>query len=120
MLKKILLSLFALFLIVAVSIFRPVPIVRESKAIVVNGYITDIYEGGTNDIVFKIKDDNRRFYINRGLESGLTIGKLKEQLIGNKVTFKYPKYWTPLDWNNQIRHISKLEYNTQVLFSELR
>ena len=44
---------------------------------------------------------------------------LENKLIGQVVTMKYPKYWTPLDWNNSIRHISKLEFRDKVLFNEL-
>jgi len=33
---------------------------------------------------------------------------------------KYPKYWTPLDWNDKIKHISKVEFNNEILFNELK
>ena len=62
----------------------------------------------------------RRFYINRGLENGLELNNLKEKLIGNSIVVKYPKYWTPLDWNDKIKHISKVEFNNEILFNELK
>lgn len=109
-----------LFLASAVLIFRPVPIVSESKAIVEKGIVTDIYGTKGNDIIFRLKDNPRRFYINRGLENGLELEHLKSRLTGHLITVKYPKYWTPLDWNNSIKHISKLEFNGETLFNELK
>ena len=111
-------SVIFLLFIAGILIFRPVPIISEDKAVVVEGVVSEIHERGVKDIVFKLKGDNTTYYINRGLEHGLTIEELKEKLIGNHVILKYPKYWTPLDWNNKIRHISKVEFNNDVLFNE--
>jgi hypothetical protein len=106
--------------IIGIAIFRPVPIVAESKAIVQTGVVDHIYEGGENDVVIRLQGHQRRYYINRGLENGLEIQNLRDRLIGNEVVIKYPKYWTPLDWNNTIRHMSKLEFEGEVLFNELK
>lgn len=118
---KIILIIFSLtILIIAVLIFRPVPIVSENKAISENGIVMEIYTNKGNDIVFILENTNRRFYINRGLENGLELNNLKQKLIGNPIIVKYPKYWTPLDWNNSVRHISKVEYKDEILFNELK
>lgn len=115
--KTILLSIGALFFL-GVLVLRPVPIVEEHEAITTSGIVEKIAEMGDQDIFFKLKNDHRRYYINRGLERGLELSELESSLIGNQVTLKYPKYWTPLDWNNNIRHISKLEKDNQVIFTE--
>ena len=116
--KIIFISVTFLLFIAGILIFRPVPIISEDKAVVVEGVVSEIHERGVKDIVFKLKGDNTAYYINRGLEHDLTIEGLKEKLVGNHVILKYPKYWTPLDWNNKIRHISKVEFNNDVLFNE--
>ncbi|OIQ30872.1 MAG: hypothetical protein BM564_01275 [Bacteroidetes bacterium MedPE-SWsnd-G2] len=110
----------AFLFVCALLIFRPVPIVSEHKAITENGIVTQIYSNQGNDIIFILKGNKTRFYINRGLEYGLELNDLKEKLIGKLVVVKYPKYWTPLDWNNSIRHLSKVEFNNEVLFNELK
>ena len=115
--KYFLIISFSIFLIIALLIFRPVPIVTENKAIAENGIVSEIYSNKGNDIIFVMKNKERRFYINRGLENGLELDDLKDKLIGNSVVVKYPKYLTPLDWNNSVRHISKVEFNGEVLFS---
>ena len=112
-------TLVSLFFIVAILIFRPVPIVTEDKAISITGIVSEIYSNKGNDIIFIVENTNQKFYINRGLENNLELEDLKNKLIGQAVTMKYPKYWTPLDWNNSIRHISKLEFRDKVLFNEL-
>lgn len=118
--KNFLIVISFIFLAIAILIFRPVPIVSENNAITEKGIVSEIYSNQGNDIIFLMENKQRRFYINRGLENGLELNSLKEKLIGNSIVVKYPKYWTPLDWNNKIRHISKVEFNNEVLFNELK
>ncbi|GAA0733082.1 hypothetical protein GCM10009430_46900 [Aquimarina litoralis] len=101
-------------------IIGPVPIVSEDEALIQKGIVSNVYEGGTKDIVFKLENNSDVFYINRGLERGLKISLLKKKLIGKEVIFKYPKHWTPLDWDNSSKHISKVETNSEVIFNELK
>jgi len=112
--------LFCTTLILAVLVLRPVPIVEEKDAIMVKGVVVGVYDGGVNDVFFRLSGDNVRYYINRGTELGLNIDSLKKKLIGNQVVLKFPDYWTPLDWNNKIRHLSKVEFDKEVIFNELR
>lgn len=118
--KIILISFSLIVVIIAVLIFRPVPIVSENKTISESGIVSEIYSNKGNDVIFVMENTDRRFYINRGLENGLELNNLKEKLIGNSIVVKYPKYWTPLDWNNSVRHISKVEFNNEIVFNELK
>ena len=118
--KSILLTLFFLFLIACILVFRPVPIVKEEKALVVSGVVEKIKLTEGNDFVFKLKGNPTRYYINRGIETGLNYDEFEQKVLGQYVVVKYPKYWTPLDWNNTVRHISKVELDSETLFSELR
>ncbi len=118
--KITLVSFILIVSIIAVLIFRPVPIVYESKAISEIGIVKEIYSNKGNDVIFVMLNTDRKFYINRGLENGLELNNLKEKLIGNSIVMKYPKYWTPLDWNNSIRHISKVEFKNEIIFNELK
>lgn len=118
--KITLVSFILIVSIIAVLIFRPVPIVSESKAISEIGIVKEIYTNKGNDVIFIMLNTERKFYINRGLEYGLELNNLKEKLIGNPIVMKYPKYWTPLDWNNSIRHLSKVEFKNEIIFNELK
>ena len=122
--KKVILGLAIVFgvafLILGILCLRPVPIVEEKDAITVEGVVVGVYETGANDVFFKLNEDDVRYYVNRGTELGLNVDNLREKLIGNQVVLKYPNYWTPLDWNNKIRHLSKIEFNNEIIFNELR
>jgi hypothetical protein len=114
--------LIGLTFIVAVGFFalRPVPICNENDCVSLRGEVADIYESGTRDISFKLKGLDKTFYINRGIENGLELEKLKSDLMHKEIEIKYPKYWTPLDPMNSVRHISKLEAGGQTIFTELK
>jgi len=118
--KTFIFGLGFLILVSGILVLRPVPIVDEDEAIVEQGIVASISEGGVKDVLIRLENNQRRYYINRGLENGLDLKQLREQLIGKSVTIKYPDYWTPLDWDNRIRHISKLEIENEVIFNELR
>jgi len=118
--KITLVSFSLIVLIIAVLIFRPAPIVTEKNTISESGIVKEIYANKGNDIIFILENVERRFYINKGLENGLELTDLKKRLIGNLIVVKYPKYWTPLDWNDKIKHISKVEFNHEILFNELK
>ncbi|NNE29337.1 MAG: hypothetical protein HKN16_06860 [Saprospiraceae bacterium] len=118
--NRILLGFGILLFIGALLVFRPVPIVKEEKALTKLGTVERIYEGGVKDVVFRLEGDPTRYYINRGLENDLNLETLRADLLGKNVTIKYPKYWTPLDPKNCIRHLSKLEFEGRVIFNELK
>lgn len=108
--KKILvLSPFVLILIGAVLVPSPVPIPKDAAYCVqLDAEVITIGEGGDQDIVFVLQGTSTILYINRCLESDLTLKQVSEQTMGKTDRFFYPKYWTPLDPNNRIRHVSKV------------
>jgi hypothetical protein len=48
-----------------------VPIPDEKDCLSLKGMVSEVYEGGVNDVVFKLQGLDKEFYINRGLERGL-------------------------------------------------
>lgn len=118
--KKVLVVFSVLFLILCVLVFRPVPIIYEDQALEVSGVVEKIKHTEGDDYVFKLKDNPTKYYINRGTEQGLNFDEFQSQILNQKIVVKYPEYWTPLDWNNSIRHISKVELNGKTLFNEFK
>lgn len=106
-----------LFITLCGLALRPVPVLPEEKLHIVEGFVEQISEGSSEDIVFKLHDSQNRYYINRGLEQGLDLADLRARLIGRKVTIKYPQYWSLMSGGST--HLSKLEHNGQTVFSEL-
>jgi hypothetical protein len=107
------------FLGVGILIFRPVPIPHEKDCLTVKAKVTEVFEAGFKDIVFKLQGLDKEFYINRGLEKGLDLQELRASLINKEIIILYPAYWTPLDPSNSIRHISKMEHDGKIVFTEI-
>lgn len=108
------------FILLCVLVLRPVNIPEnENELLVAKGEVMAITEGPGNDIVFKLRDDNRRFYINRGLEQGLSIQDLQAKLTGRNITLKYPKHWSLMDPSGTTKHLSMVKYSGGTVFSEL-
>ena len=118
--KKIFVAASILFIIAVFLVFRPVPIIYEEDALEVSGIVEKIKHTEGDDYVFKLKDNPTKYYINRGTEQGLDYKEFESQVLNQEIVVKYPEYWTPLDWNNSIRHISKVELKGETLFSEFR
>jgi hypothetical protein len=108
-----------LFIGLGVFFLRPVPIPDEKDCLSLKGTLIEVYEGEGMDIVFKLRGIDKVFYINRGRERGLDINKLKADLTNKEIVIKYPKYWTPLNPRNSVRHISKIECGGKTIFSDL-
>ncbi len=106
--KKTILFLTVFFFLLAFAVLRPVPIVSK------------IFEGGVKDVAFRLENNDRIYYINRGLEAGLELEDLRARIVGKEVVFKYPDYWTPLDWNGKTKHVSKVEVDGEIVFNELK
>ncbi|MBA4055022.1 MAG: hypothetical protein C0490_09945, partial [Marivirga sp.] len=95
--KIVIASVFFLLLVTLALIFRPVPNASPENTLKTYGTIEEVYEAGENGVVFKLKGDDRLYYIDQGLKNGLTLTTLQEELPGKPVEIYYVKYWTPID-----------------------
>lgn len=117
--KPLFLGMGFVFIILAAMTLKPVPMVSEKECLSQVGIVSEVFEGGTLDVVIRLKDNDERFYINRGLERGLDLVTIKSDLIGHEVTLKYPDHWTPLDPFNRTHHLSKVVLGDKVIFTEI-
>jgi len=78
------------------------------------GIVTNIFEGGEKDIVFKLSGDEHNYYINRGLETGLKINELMDQLIGREVLLVFPKR----SMGTGIKHLYHVQAGEREIYSE--
>jgi len=112
---------FFVILTLLVLVLRPVPTPKSIKDCeIVQGEVLLIGEAGDNDLMLKLKDSTQQFYINRGSDLGLDLEELQEKLQGKEVQIYFPKYWTPLDWNNHIRHLSEIWLGEELIYSEIQ
>jgi len=97
-----------LFLISTLTISNP----KSEECTVLEIMVNDIREGTSSDIVFK--DNGIDFYyINRGLERGLSVDSLRLLLLNKKVTLHLPKLWLGTS-----KHIAQLALGDDVIFTE--
>lgn len=108
--KRIVLVLILSLLPFGCIIQNPSPDGCEVKTITVER----IYEGGVKDVVFQ-EANGDFYYINRGLENGLDLASLEEEVLHKNVTLHLAKviYGTS-------NHIAQLAIGDQVIYTEFR
>ena len=72
----------------------------------------------SKDINLRIGDEGY-YYINRGLESGLSEASLKNKIMDKEITIHYADHWTPLDPKGIMRHVARLSFGEEVIYNEL-
>jgi len=109
-------SIFALLLAVLAIVFRPVPYPSAENTIKANGTIEEVSMAGSDDLIIKLKGDDRLYYIDEGLKHGRSLSSIQGELSGKAVEIYYVKYWTPLDPLSRLKHISKVDINQTTLY----
>ncbi|KAA1243193.1 hypothetical protein [Aquimarina sp. RZ0] len=112
--------LFIIFMWIAIQTFKPIRNVQPDEVIEITGIVTKIEEGAGFDIVISLKNDSHYYYINRGLQYGLSIKQLRNELLNKKVRLYPIKRWTIFTRDGIMGHISKLMIEDQVIFNELK
>lgn len=100
---------FALLLLNSCIINNPQP----EDCVVKEITVSEIIEGSSYDIkLYDGKSDY--YYINRGLENGLTMQQMNDQVLGKKVNLHVYKFW----FGVESEHVSQLSMGDQIIFSE--
>jgi len=110
-----------LFIIVVLAFLGAVfrPITSSTPTLGVRGEVARVVPlEDTGDIYFFLLNDEHKYYINRGLEQGLTAEQLRLQLLEEEVRIDYANHWTPLDPFGCYKHIVRVSLGEQVLFDE--
>lgn len=112
---KLLLKPSIIFVILLVSVVVIVNSTKFGELKQKKGKIISVSKGGVNDAVFKIDNDQRTFYINRGFEN--INEKTLMSLVCTNAVFYFHESWTPLDpFNQASKHIVRLENNQNIIF----
>lgn len=115
--KQIFLLLFSGFLLTTV-ILTVVPNTNHSAETLATttGTVEMIYETDHFDIIVKLKENDSRYLIKRGIEQGLSTAELTNKLLFRRVVIKYPQYWLPLQ-KNKPKELSTLIYQNEVIYT---
>jgi len=108
------------FIILIVLILRPITTLYIDDCIEATGTVNYIkaYDK-SKDIHIRIGDGGR-YYINRGLEKGLTEIDLISTIMDKEVTIHYANHWTPLDPKGIGRHVARVTYGEEILYDEIK
>ena len=111
--------LFVIFMWAMIQTFRPVRDVQPKDVLKISGIVTDVKEGPGFDIVITLEGDEHYYYINRGLQLGLTIEEIQQEILNRPVTLYPIKRWTIFTRDGNMGHISKLMINDRVIYNEI-
>jgi hypothetical protein len=104
-------SIFVLLIVVLALVFRPVPNASPDNTIKTNGTIEEVSMAGNDDLIIKLRGDDRLYFIEEGLKHGRSLSSIQGELSGKAVEIYYVRYWTPLDPLSRLKHISKVDIN---------
>ena len=107
------------FIILLGFTFRPIQNIEASQCAIAEGTVTAVFESGEKDIVFELGNRSGSFYVNRGMEKGLSLGALQDTLIGTPVKIWYVHNYSLLTLFSSTKHISRLDIAGQTAFNEL-
>lgn len=85
---------------------------KPSDCKIITSKIIELREGPTFDIGFT-DDQGERFYINRGIESGLNLDSLNAKVLNKTVTLHLP-----ILMFGPSRHIAQLSVEDQIIYTE--
>lgn len=86
---------------------------------VVEGQIQDIYVGGIHDVVIVLKHDSKCYFINRGIEKGLSIALLKDQLGSKNIQIcMKPEGFNLFNLNNRLSEIDQIKVNQKLYYQD--
>lgn len=97
---------------------KPVPNPQDAEIIQLEGRIESVTSPCCNDVQIRLADDPRAYHINRGIEAGLEVEHLREQLEGQTVQIDVIKRtWSPLDPLHRMMPVAELGRSGEIFFS---
>ncbi len=115
---KWILGLAALYIVV--SALTPVPSPSDRNTYVHIGVVQGIFSPCCEDIVVKLKGITKDYFINRGLEQGISIDNWKNNLLGEKIELTLIKHhWSILNPTGRLTSIARLKSGDDYLFDRM-
>ena len=100
--------------------FRPIPVSRDNS-IVINTTIDKVSEGSEDNIILKLNNTSGIFYINHGLQKGLNLDTLQQELQNREVSVLYLKsnFFSGFSPVKGTKYITELKLGDRIIYSEL-
>jgi hypothetical protein len=109
---------FLFILLIFILTFRPIVNPKMDQCSKYSGILLKARSDTVNkDIFFRLDNTEKRFYINRGLENGLTDSTM-DTLIGKEIVVFAVNHWSLLNPSNKIKHVARVDYGSMTIYSE--
>lgn len=93
--------------------------VPKSACLQTTGIVSNISEGGIQDVVFELEGKQQTYYINRGVEYGFDIDALEKQLLAEEVSVYYADEWSVFaPFGGKSKHIREIRSGNWIVYSE--
>ena len=93
--------------------------ISKSDCRLAKGIVSNIAEGGAQDVVFELEGKQQSFYINRGVENGFDIAALEKEMLAEEVTIYYADEWSLFaPFGSNIKPIRELKCDNRIVYSE--
>ncbi len=101
-------------------VFRPISVSRDNS-IVIKTTIDKVSQGSEDNIILKLNNTSGIFYINHGLQKGLNLDTLQQELQNREVSVLYLKsnFFSGLSPVRGTKYITELKLGDKVIYSEL-
>ena len=101
-------------------VFRPIPVSRDNS-IAINTTIDKVSEGSEDNIILKLNNTSGIFYINHGLQKGLNLDTLQQELQNREVSVLYLKsnFFSGFSPVKGTKYITELKLGDRIIYSEL-
>lgn len=101
-------------------VFRPISVSRDNS-IVIKTTIDKVSQGSEDNIILKLNNTSGIFYINHGLQKGLNLDTLQQELQNREVSVLYLKsnFFSGLSPVKGTKYITELKLGDKVIYSEL-
>lgn len=76
--------------------------------------------GCENSVIITLADDDRTYYINRGLKRGVRLNRFAQQLEGKQVELRViRRMWSPVGPSNRLASVGRVTLGEDLLFTDL-
>lgn len=93
--------------------------VPKSECLMAKGIVSNISEGGVQDVVFELEGKKQSYYINRGVYYGFEIPTLEKQLLAEEVAIYYADEWSIFNlFGSNCKQIREIRNGNWIIYSE--
>lgn len=119
--EKAIISFAILTVIIPAAVFYSIlPEPTLDNCITTSGFVSRVINGsGKRDIVIELQGDEKYYYINRGIERGLSVNSLSRQILNKDIEVMTIKHFSFFDPFGSTKHIAKISTGGVVVYSEM-